>query len=90
MKLAKVIGTVVCDHKLDDFEGIKFLLIQPIDENLKNAGDAIVAVDTVQAGVGDIVYYESSKEAAKTLKNWFNPADASIIGIIDQVNNYKH
>lgn len=86
MKLAKVIGTVVCDVKLKDFEGIKFLLIQPIDEKMNNKGKAIVAVDTVQAGTGDIVYYESSKEAAKTLKNWFNPADASIIGIVDQIN----
>jgi len=86
MKLAKVIGTVVCEHKLDVFEGIKFMLIQPLDEDLNKSGDAIVAVDTVQAGIGDIVFFESSKEGAKALKNWFNPADAAIIGIVDSVN----
>jgi ethanolamine utilization protein EutN len=54
MKLAKVIGTVVCEHKLDVFEGIKFMLIQPLDEDLNKSGDAIVAVDTVGMGEGEV------------------------------------
>ncbi len=86
MKLGKVIGRVVCTAKMETFEGVKLLLMQPIDENLNNTGAPIVACDTVQAGEGDIVFYESSKEAAKALDNWFNPADAAIIGIVDQIN----
>jgi microcompartment protein CcmK/EutM len=44
-----------------------------------------VAFDTVQAGEGDLVMYETSKEAGWTLREWFTPADAAIIGVIDQI-----
>ncbi len=90
MKLGKVIGRVVCTAKMESFEGVKLLLMQPIDENLKNTGDPIVACDTVQAGEGDVVFYESSKEASRALDNWFNPADAAIIGIVDQINKEEN
>lgn len=86
MKMGKVIGRVVCTEKLDYFDGLKLLLVQPVDENHKEFGSALVAFDTVQAGEGDIVMYEGGKEAAKSLPNWFNPGDASIIGIIDNIN----
>ena len=42
MKLGKVIGRVVSTIKVESFEGLKLLLVQPVDENLKNTGDAIV------------------------------------------------
>jgi len=86
MKLGKVVGTVVCTKKVDSFQGIKLLLVQPLDEKLEQIGDAIIACDTVQAGFGDIIFYEGGREAALGLKNWFNPSDATIMGIIDQVN----
>ena len=86
MKLGKVIGRVVCSEKLDYFEGLKLLMVQPIDENREEYGTVLVAFDTVQAGEGDIVMYEGGKEAAQTLPNWFNPGDASIIGIVDNIN----
>jgi ethanolamine utilization protein EutN len=89
MKLGKVIGRVVCSVKVDSLEGEKLLLMQPIDENQVPYGTPIVACDTVQAGTGDIVFYESSKEAAKALKNGFNPSDAAIIGIVDQINHER-
>jgi len=86
MKLGKVIGNVVCTQKVDSFQGIKLLLLQPLDENLKEIGDSVVACDTVQAGINDIVCYEGGREAALGLKNWFNPSDLTIMGIVDQVN----
>ncbi len=86
MKLGKVIGRVVCTKKLECFEGLKLLLVQPIDEYQRETGEAFVAFDTVQAGEGDMIFYETSKEAGWTLREWFTPADAAIIGIIDQIN----
>jgi microcompartment protein CcmK/EutM len=87
MKLGRVIGRVVSTKKLECFDGLKLLLVQPIDENGRDAGAAIVAFDTVRAGEGDRVFYESGKEAAQANPNgWFNPADAAIIGIVDSVN----
>ncbi len=87
MKLGRVIGTVVSTQKLECFEGLKLLLVQPVDENRKDAGPALVAFDTVRAGEGDLVFYEAGKEAAQANPNgWFNPADAAVIGIVDEVS----
>jgi ethanolamine utilization protein EutN len=86
MKLGKITGRVVSTKKVESFEGIKLMLLQPLDEKLENVGDPIVAFDTIQAGVGDLVYYETSKEAGRVLVNTMNPCDAAIVGIVDNVN----
>ncbi len=85
MKLGKVIGRVVCTKKVDSFEGLKLLLVQPVDENRNPQGDAIVAVDTIQSGIGELIYYETSKEAGRVLETTMNPADAAIMGIVDEL-----
>lgn len=85
MKLGKVTGTVVSSHKLSSLWGQKLLLVQPLDENGSEVGNELVAIDVVQAGEGDLVMYEGSKEAAQVLDNWFNPCDAAIIGIVDAI-----
>jgi ethanolamine utilization protein EutN len=84
LKLGKVIGTVVCSSKVDSFEGVKLLLLQPTDESWQPKGNPVVACDTVQAGDGDYVLWEGGREAAMVLDNWFNPSDATIMGIIDR------
>ncbi|HRS53366.1 MAG TPA: EutN/CcmL family microcompartment protein [Bacteroidales bacterium] len=89
MKLGKVIGRVVSTIKVDSFEGVKLMLLQPLDENLEKIGDPIVVFNTVQAGIGDIVYYETSKEAGRVLETTLNPCDAAIMGIIDELNIKK-
>ena len=85
MKLGRVVGTVVASHKLESLERRRFLLVQPLNERKETVGSEFVAIDTVQAGEGDLVMYEGSKEAAQTLENWFNPCDAAIIGIVDAI-----
>jgi len=87
MRLGRVIGRVVCTQKMESFEGLPLLLVQPLDENRREAGSALVAFDTVRAGEGDLVFFEMGKEAAQAIpKGWFNPADAAIIGIVDGVS----
>jgi microcompartment protein CcmK/EutM len=85
MKLGRVIGSVMCTQKVDSFEGVKLLLLQPVNEKLEARGDALIACDAVQAGPGDLVLWEGGREAALGLENWYNPSDATIIGIVDQV-----
>ncbi len=85
MKLGKVIGRVVCSEKLHYFDGLKLLMVQPINEKQVEFGSVFVAFDTVGAGEDDIIMYEGGKEAAQTLPNWFNPGDASVIGIVDNI-----
>jgi len=85
MKLGKVIGRVVSTQKVESFEGLKLLLVQQVDENLDIVGDPIVVVDTIQAGVGNLIYYETSKEAGRVLETIMNPCDAAIMGIVDEL-----
>ncbi len=86
MKLGKVIGTVVCTHKEASLEGVKLLLLQPLDEHLEASGRPVVACDAVQSGPGDVVLWEGGREAALALENWFNPSDATIMGIVDSIS----
>jgi ethanolamine utilization protein EutN len=77
---------VTATKKSAGLEGLKILLIQPLDEALLPAGGAIAAVDVVQAGPGEIVYYTLSREAAFALPDPNVPVDAAITGIVDQVH----
>ncbi len=86
MKLAKVIGTVVATRKSDALRGVKLVMIQPLDEALQPVGGAIAAVDVVQAGPGEIVYYTLSREAALALTDPNAPVDAAVTGIVDRVH----
>jgi ethanolamine utilization protein EutN len=85
MKLGKIIGSIVSTVKIQSFEGMKILLLQPLDENLKEAGLPIAALDTLSSGEGQIVYYETSKEAGRILVNTMNPCDAAVMGLVDEI-----
>jgi ethanolamine utilization protein EutN len=86
MYLGIVKGTVVAERKVSGLEGKKIMLVQPIDEHHAPIGDMQAAIDTVQAGVGDVVYLVGSREAALALDPWFVPVDAAIVGIVDGID----
>lgn len=87
MKLAKVIGTVVATRKDPTLNGIKILMIQPLDDDMKVDGDPIAAVDAeTQAGPGDLVWWVLSRESCYVLPDWFSPVDAAVAGIVDEVH----
>jgi ethanolamine utilization protein EutN len=86
MKLGRIIGSVMCTAKDPGLEGAKLLLLQPVDETGKEYGDPLIACDTVQAGPGDLVLWEGGREAAMSLPDRFNPADAAVMGIVDRVD----
>ena len=90
MYFGKVLGSVVASQKVKDLDGIKLLLVQPLDHELKPTRDPEVACDTVQAGPGDIVYLVGSREASVALgalnaQKTFVPVDAAVVGIIDHM-----
>ena len=62
------------------------LLVDPLDHRLAKTGDMQVAIDTVRAGQGDLVYLVGSREAALALDPWFVPVDAAIVGIVDDIH----
>jgi ethanolamine utilization protein EutN len=84
--LGRVIGTVVATRKYEGLEGAKLLVVAPLNHRMEAAGEPQVAVDTVRAGRGDLVYLVGSREAALALDPWFVPVDAAIVGIVDQLD----
>ena len=86
MYLGRVIGTVVAERKYEGLEGAKLLVVTPLDHKLVPTRAPEVAVDTVRAGVGDLVFLVGAREAALALEPSFVPVDAAIVGIVDDVN----
>ncbi|HBF88558.1 MAG TPA: ethanolamine utilization protein EutN [Bacteroidales bacterium] len=84
MILAKVIGTVVSSQKDQKMEGIKLLLLEKIDPvTMKGKADYVVSMDSVGAGVGEIVFYVSGSSARYTNTTEGKPTDSTIIAIVD-------
>ena len=83
MQLARVLGSVVATVKHESLTGVRLLLIQPQDHDGLPDGDAIVAADPLQAGVGDLVSWVTGREAALALPETFSPVDTAIVTIVD-------
>jgi microcompartment protein CcmK/EutM len=85
MLLAKIVGTVVATRKDPRLVSNKLLIVRAIDPRGKGDGAYLVAVDTVDAGVGETVLVVSGSSArmASGLKDC--PVDAAIVGIVDAV-----
>lgn len=78
---------MVATEKVRGLEGVRFLLIQPLDKHQDPKGDTVVAADAVHmAGEGELVYFVSSREAAEALPERFVPVDHAIVGIVDDVH----
>jgi ethanolamine utilization protein EutN len=87
MQLAEVIGTVVATVKCEGLEGVKFLLVQPLDRDRNPEGRPVVAADGVHmAGPGELVYIVGSREASLAMPEPFVPVDHAIVGIVDLVD----
>jgi ethanolamine utilization protein EutN len=83
--LAKIVGTVVATRKDPRLVSSKLLVARPVDPRGKAEGGYLVAIDTVDAGVGETVLIVSGSSArmASGLKDC--PVDAAVIGIVDEV-----
>ena len=86
MILGKIIGTVVSTRKDERLVGSKLLLVQPGLPEGESQGVPLVAVDTVDAGVGETVLVVSGSSARMATGLKDHPVDAAIIGIVDIVN----
>jgi len=87
MLLGRVIGTVTACVSYEGLEGVRFLIVQPLDRTGNPKGQTLVAADAVRmAGPGELVMYEGGREAALALDPWFVPVDHSIVGIVDEVS----
>jgi ethanolamine utilization protein EutN len=83
MQLARVIGTVVSSVKNRSLEGRKILIVQTLNADLEPRGKPMVALDSVGAGVGELVFWCRGKEASFPFKRDETPTDCTIVGIVD-------
>ncbi len=86
MELGRVIGTVVASTMYDGLEGLRLLIVQPLDRHQKPRGNAVVAADGVNmAAPDDLVAVVASREASLALPPPPGPVDHAIVGIVDSV-----
>lgn len=86
MQIAKVCGTVVSTQKEPSLTGVKFLLLQLLDEEGQPLPEYEVAADSVGAGVDEWVLVTRGSAARQIPGSETRPLDALVIGIIDTVN----
>ena len=87
MLIARVVGSVVSTHKNGKLEGAKLLLAQPLDLDGKDRGPAVIAIDAVDAGVGDrVLLVLDGKAAMLALDRGLAGVDAAIVGVVDSVD----
>jgi len=89
MQLARVIGNVVSTIKNATLEGRKLMVIQVLDGNLRQVGKPLVAIDSVGAGTGELVFWCRGKEASFALEGGEAPTDCTIVGIVDSESHVK-
>jgi ethanolamine utilization protein EutN len=87
MLIGRVIGQLVATRKHPSHEALKLLLVQPLHLDGSDRGDAIVAVDSADAGIGDRVLLTTEGFCAMSaVGRWpSNPIDAAILGLVDEI-----
>lgn len=83
MQLARVIGTVVSTIKNESLAARKLLIVQTLNADLKETGKPLIALDSVGAGVGELVIWCRGKEASFPFRREDTPTDCTIVGIVD-------
>ncbi|MDR1133875.1 MAG: EutN/CcmL family microcompartment protein [Synergistaceae bacterium] len=87
MQLCRVKGTVVSTNKSEKLNGLKLLIVKPIDiETFEEKGGIVVAIDAVGAGEGEVVMCVGGSSSRQTGITDGKPVDQSIVAIIDSVN----
>jgi ethanolamine utilization protein EutN len=86
MLFGRVKGTAVCTLKYPGTEGLKLLVVQPLNKKLEPVGGLQVAADVVQAGPGDLCVMVRSREAALAMPEVkFVPVDLALVGIVNEM-----
>ena len=86
MLFGRVRGNAVCTLKYPGTEGLKLLVVQPLNKKLEPVGGLQVAADVVQAGIGDLCVMVRSREAALAMPEIkFVPIDLALVGIVDEL-----
>jgi len=83
--LGRVVGSLWATQKNPQLEGLRFLLVQPLTPELKITGKRLICADSTGAGAGELVYWVRGREAGMPFLPRQVPSDATIVGIVDEV-----
>ena len=83
MQLARVVGSVVATRKEASLQGLKLLVVKPLDEEGRETGNALVAADAVGAGPDEVVLIAAGSSARQTEVTDKRPVDAVVMAIVD-------
>jgi len=87
MLIGRVVGNLVSTQKNAKLEGAKLLLVQPLDLAGQARGTAVLAIDSVDAGVGDrVLLVQEGRAAQIALGRGTAAVDAAVIGVVDTVD----
>ncbi len=87
MLIGSVVGNVVATQKLAQLEGVKLMLVQPLGLDDASRGAPVLAIDMIDAGIGDrVLLVQDGKAAQAVLERGVAAVDAAIVGIIDSVS----
>ncbi len=86
MFLGKVVGTVWSTKKTPDLEGVRFLIVHPIDLDKEPTRNIVVVADRLGAGVGETVMCAYGKAARSAIGDQEMSIEAAVVGIIDRVD----
>ncbi|MGX8794514.1 EutN/CcmL family microcompartment protein [Fusibacter sp. JL298sf-3] len=85
MFIGKVIGNVWATRKEQSLNGLKMLVIKPVNHHAGASRPEVVAADAVGAGVGDVVLVATGSSARRALDRKDSSVDATVVGIVDEV-----
>ncbi len=83
MKLGRIVGTVVASRKDPSLDSLKLMIVVNLSTTLEREGGYVVAVDSVGAGVGEVILYATGSSARQTAVTKDRPVDAVIMAIVD-------
>ncbi len=83
MKLGRIVGTVVASRKDPSLDSLKLMIVVNLATTLEREGGYVVAVDSVGAGVGEVILYATGSSARQTAVTKDRPVDAVIMAIVD-------
>ena len=86
MFLGKVIGTVWSTKKTPDLEGVRFLVVHPLDLDKEPTKNVVVVADRLGAGAGETVMCAYGKAARSAIGNQDMSIEAAVVGIVDRVD----